>query len=177
MRTVCCFFLFVCVVLSLNIACIIFISYFTKMRIGRWYIFHKSFPKAWIWMSYLSKNMKCKSGKSYKLFYFQGRESSNMNEPKVMDSPSKFRLPSLHPTPFLGDTMNSMARRSSEHWGNEWAWHGYYLVAILLPSMAIDTPTNAKYTQQIQTKTKQCACVLLTSQSHMYHDYTNLTRL
>ena len=35
--------------------------------------------KAWIWVSYLSKNMKLKFGKSYKLCDFQGRESFNIN--------------------------------------------------------------------------------------------------
>ena len=35
--------------------------------------------KAWIWISYLSKNTTCTFGKSWKLFYFQGRESSNIN--------------------------------------------------------------------------------------------------
>ena len=45
------------------------------------------------------------------LFHFQVREH-----------PSTYRLPPLHATTFLGDTMNSMERRSSEHGGNEWAW-------------------------------------------------------
>ena len=36
--------------------------------------------------------------------------------------PSTYRLPPLDPTTFLGDTMNSVERRSSELGGNEWAW-------------------------------------------------------
>ena len=55
--------------------------------------------------------MKWKFGKSFQLFYFQVRES-----------PSTYRLPPLHPTTFLGDTMNSKQRRSSELGGNEWAF-------------------------------------------------------
>ena len=54
------------------------------------------------------KNMKWEFGKSSKPFYFQVRES-----------PSTFRLPPLHSTTFLGDTMNSKQRRSSELGGNE----------------------------------------------------------
>ena len=63
---------------------LIFILYFTRMRIGRWWISIKTFPKAWIWISYLSKNMKWKCGnfsfpgKGIPNFYFRGRESSNI---------------------------------------------------------------------------------------------------
>ena len=54
--------------------------------------------------------MKWEFGKYYKLFYFQGRES-----------PSTYLFSPLHPTMFLGDTMNSKQHRSSELGGNEWA--------------------------------------------------------
>ena len=37
----------------------------------------KTFAKAWIWFSYLSKNMKWEFGKSFKFMYFQVMESLN----------------------------------------------------------------------------------------------------
>ena len=50
-------------------------------------------------MNFISiKNMKWKLSKSYKLLYFQGRESSNINQPKVRETPSTYRLPPLHPS-------------------------------------------------------------------------------
>ena len=36
----------------------------------------KTFPKAWILISYLSKNMKWECGKSYQLFYFQENKTT-----------------------------------------------------------------------------------------------------
>ena len=79
------------------------------MRIRKWETWINKISKI-LEMHFISfKNTKWKFGKSYKLSYFHVRES-----------PSTFRLPPLHPTTFLADTMNSVERRSSELGGNEW---------------------------------------------------------
>ena len=44
--------------------------------------------------------------------------------------PSTCRLPSLHPTTFLEDTMSSAERQSSELRGNEWAWRKNHLISL-----------------------------------------------
>ena len=55
------------------------------------------------------------------LLFFQVREPS-----------STFWFPLLHPTTFLGDTMNSKQRRSSELGGNEWRLESIRRMAIIL---------------------------------------------
>ena len=86
--------------------------------------------KAWILISYLSKNMKWKVGNMYKIssgnikhFLKPRNQEPKTRKPffyfQVRESPSTFWFPPLHPTTFSGDTMNSVERRSSELGRNE----------------------------------------------------------
>ena len=99
---------------------IYFKNIFVEMRIETWLIFHPQklgsefhiYQKTW--------NGNLVNPTNFSIF----KEGNHLTliRRKKGNPPQHSDSHPLHPTTFLGDTMNSKPRRLSELGGNEWAW-------------------------------------------------------